>query len=231
VSRYREITAILEANAGAKRLSGVFEDFVEMSALAFRNTVDPVGRADREALYLRIAGQYERVQLDRFAHALALVVLQMEESPQDVLGRLYMELALGNERLGQFYTPYDVAQLIATMSTDPGAMAVQIRHQGFVEVYEPACGAGAFLVALSRQMDHTGIDYQRCMHVTAEDISPQAVHMAYIQLTLLHVPAVVHHRNSLTQETFDSWRTPAHVLGGWDDRLRALTLANLKTKD
>lgn len=41
--------------------------------------------------------------------------MEMERDPCDVLGRLYMELELGNERLGQFYTPYDIAQLMAEM--------------------------------------------------------------------------------------------------------------------
>ncbi|MFB7844796.1 hypothetical protein [Microbacterium sp. NPDC056052] len=37
----------------------------------------------------------------------------MEDEPCDVLGKLYMQLELGNSALGQFYTPYSVAQLIA----------------------------------------------------------------------------------------------------------------------
>lgn len=44
--------------------------------------------------------------------------------------------------------------------------------------------------------------------------------MAYVQLSLLHIPAVVYHGNSLTVETWSTWRTPAHVLGFWDVRLR-----------
>ena len=44
--------------------------------------------------------------------------------------------------------------------------------------------------------------------------------MAYIQLSLLHVPAVVIHGNTISGECWSEWRTPAHVLGLWDVKLR-----------
>lgn len=217
MSRYRSIMKLLEANTGARRLANIFDDFVQMSALSFRNSVDRRHHAEREDQYLLTAGGYTPKQLDRFAEALALVVMTMEEEPGDVLGRLYMELDLGNERLGQFYTPYDVASLLAGLTID--TLSAQIAERGFAQVNEPACGAGAFLVAMTQEMRRAELDYQRQLHVTAEDISAQAVHMTYIHLTLLHVPAIVYRRNTLTQETFDAWRTPAHVLGGWESNL------------
>jgi len=213
MSRYREIVQLLKANTGAQRLANVFDDFVEMGALALRNAVDHHGRGDREARYLQVAGKYTREQLERFGQALALVTLAMTEEPCDVLGRLYMELELGNEHLGQFYTPFDVARLVAGMNAGP--LAEQVREHGFAEFYEPACGAGAFVVASALEMQRAGLNYQRQLHVTAEDIAPEAVHMIYVHLTLLHVPALVHRRNTLTGETFETWPTPAHILGGW----------------
>lgn len=212
----RKIADILAANAGTTRLSGVFDDFVELSALTLRNAVD---RADREAWqlrekqYLDVAGRYDRAQLNRFASALAHVVLAMHERPTDVLGRLYMELGLGNDRLGQFFTPYDVAQLIARLGM--GSIAEQVRERGWAELHEPACGAAAFVVATADLMRELGLDPQRQLLVSAEDVSPQAVHMAYIHLSALGVPVVVHRRDALTRETYDSWPTAALLRGGW----------------
>ena len=228
MSGYKEIVKLLEANAGAKRMAEVFDDFVEISALTFRNAVDSWGYDEREAQYLRTAGRYDREELNRFAHALALVVKAMEQEPCDVLGHLYMELELGNGRLGQFYTPYDVARLMAGMQID--AIAERVRSHGFAELYEPACGAAAFIVGVSQEMRTAGLNPQTQLHVTAEDIAPQAVHMAYIHLSLLHVPAVVHRRNTLTMETFDTWRTPAHILGGWGWKFRQAD-ASQKTQE
>ncbi|MFM9539990.1 N-6 DNA methylase [Streptomyces turgidiscabies] len=222
MSGYREIVKLLAANTGAKRMSEVFDNFVEMAALASRNAVDVRGSEAweaREGQYLRIAGRYSRTELDRFAEALALVTVEMEREPCDVLGHLYMELELGNERLGQFYTPYDIAQLMAEMQ-QIDSVVEQVQRDGFADVYEPSCGAGAFVVALSQAMLEHGLNPQTQLHVTAEDIAPQAMHMIYVQLTLLHIPAVVHRRDVLTLETFETWPTPAHLLGGWGRKLR-----------
>ncbi len=220
MTRYRDLSALLEANTGSRRLSLVFDDFVEMAALAVRNAVDHQARDQREERYRRIAQQYSGEQLKRFSQALALVTLEMESEPCDVLGRLFMELDLGNQRLGQFYTPYDLARLIAGMTVDRHTITSQIARDGFVTVHEPACGAGAFLIALCDQVQQAGANPQTQLHVTAEDVAAEAVHMAYIHLSLLHIPAVVHHRNSLTRESVDSWATPAHILGGWSGRLQ-----------
>ena len=44
--------------------------------------------------------------------------------------------------------------------------------------------------------------------------------MAYLQLALLHIPAIVVHGNALTGEEWEHWYTPAHVVGDWGARLR-----------
>ncbi|MFF8902549.1 N-6 DNA methylase [Streptomyces lydicus] len=221
MSSYREIVNLLAANTGAKRMSEVFDNFAEMAALALCNAVDVCGSEAweaREGQYLQLAGRYDSTGLDRFAEALALVTVEMQREPCDVLGRLYMELELGNERLGQFYTPYDVAQLMAQMQID--SVVEEVQRDGFANVYEPSCGAGAFMVALSQAMLEHSLNPQTQLHVTAEDIAPQAMHMIYVHLTLLHIPAVVRRRDVLMLETFETWPTPAHVLGGWSRRLR-----------
>ncbi|MFJ7280356.1 N-6 DNA methylase [Kitasatospora sp. NPDC098663] len=221
MSALREIVKLLAANTGAKRMSDVFDHFVEMAALALRNAVDVRGSKSweaRERQYLQIAGGYSRTDLDRFAHALALVTMELNRNPHDVLGRLYMELELGNERLGQFYTPYDFARLMARMEIR--AVVEQVERSGFADVYEPTCGAGSFLIALSEVMLEHCLNPQTQLHVTAEDIAPQAMHMVYVHLTLLHIPAVVRHCNVLTLETFETWPTLAHVLGDWSHKRR-----------
>ena len=75
------------------------------------------------------------------------------------------------------------------------------------------------VIAAAHALQDQGINYQQCMHVVACDIDIVAVHMSYIQLSLLHIPAVVYHSNSLSLEVWSEWKTPAHVLGFWDDKL------------
>ncbi|MFQ3896582.1 hypothetical protein [Sphingobium sp. R-7] len=75
------------------------------------------------------------------------------------------------------------------------------------------------VIALAQTMRDIGHNYQRHLHVTAIDIDPRAIHMAYVQLSLLHIPAHLIVGNALSGEIQDHWFTPAHILGGWTARL------------
>ena len=68
-------------------------------------------------------------------------------------------------------------------------------------------------------MRDEGINYQHCLHVTAIDLDSVAVHMAYVQCTLLHIPALILHGDTLRGDVYSQWRTFAHVMGFWDARL------------
>jgi len=39
--------------------------------------------------------------------------------------------------------------------------------------------------------------------------------MCCLQLSLLHIPAVIIHGNTLLLQTWSHWYTPAYILGGW----------------
>ena len=62
--------------------------------------------------------------------------------------------------------------------------------------------------------------YSRSHHVvaTATDVDLKCVYMCYLQLSLLGIPAVVIHGNSLTLEEWSRWYTPIYVLDGWNWR-------------
>ncbi|MGR9235045.1 hypothetical protein ACU8NU_26195 (plasmid) [Rhizobium leguminosarum] len=51
------------------------------------------------------------------------------------------------------------------------------------------------------------------------DIDPRALHMAYIQFSLLHIPATVIVGDSLAMRFREDWHTMAHVMGSWSARL------------
>lgn len=215
----REIVKNLRANTGSQDMHAVFSDFCAMAATSIRNAVDRDGYDRREEDYLRRAGRYTPEQLRRFARVLALVTYELEHSPRDVLGEVYMGLEIAAREQGQFFTPWPVCQLMAEMQL-PNA-AARLQEAPFITLYEPACGAGAMMIAATQTLAAQGVNYQQRVHVTAEDLNPTAVHMSYIQLSLLGVPALVHHRNTLSLEHFDTWATPMHVLGGWTMRLAA----------
>jgi hypothetical protein len=214
----KEMARLMRENAHRHRLHRVFADFCELAAISLSNAVDRLKYAKREARYLEIVAQYEAEEVARFPRMLACLVESLEEEFKDALGSLFMSFEFGDQWKGQFFTPYPVASLMARLVG--GDLKGQVQRDGFVTVSEPACGAGAMVIAMAEAARDQGVNYQRDMHVIATDIDMTAVHMAYVQLALLHIPAIVVHGNSLALSEWDHWATPAHVLGQWDRRLR-----------
>ncbi|WAT32213.1 N-6 DNA methylase [Pseudomonas sp. GXZC] len=214
------LVKLLRANAGRRNLWDVFGDFIEMSALAIANKVDHAQFDEREKRYLAIVQRYEPHEVARFPVMFAELTNALEYGPDDVLGQVFSELELHNAARGQFFTPYSLCSLMANMQVQDGNNIRElIAQRGFVTVSEPACGAGAMVIATAEAMLGAGINYQQHLHVTAQDIDSRAVHMAFIQLSLLHIPAVVILGNTLMMEEREHWYTPAHVLGGWQRKL------------
>lgn len=215
---------LIAANAayGTRRQGVVFSDFCALAATSLRNAVDQNGWQAREDAYLAISAGYDAAEMHRFSELLAEVTVALTNKPGDVLGELYMSLDLGNDRLGQFFTPFSASTLAAQLTVEPALE--KLKTQPFITMLEPAAGSGGMVVALAEVLRSRGVNYQQSLHVTAWDLDIIAVHMTYIQLSLLSIPAVIVHGNTLSLERYDVWSTPAHILGGWSSKLRAQEL-------
>ncbi len=166
---------------------------------------------------------YRPEEIERFPKLLGELILALEKKFDDCLGRIFMALEFGDDWKGQFFTPYEVSSMMASLLMhDAGA---RIEQHGFITVCEPAVGAGGMVIACAQALREQGINYQQALHVTAIDLDETAVHMAYLQMTLYHIPAIVIHGNALTGAQWSTWVTPAHVLGLWDHRLRRRLVA------
>jgi hypothetical protein len=222
----KQFISLLRTAARRHSMFEVFTDFLTMSACALSNSFDSRYFTEREAAYMATVKKYATDEAAVFPRLLFAVV-EAFESPagevefQDMLGSAFMELELGNEWVGQYFTPYPVCQLMGRMQLgDNESLTAAIQDRGFIRAAEPAIGGGALVIALADAMHAAGINYQKHLHVTGVDVDLRAVHMAYIQLTLLHIPAVIVHGNTITGEEWSRWYTLAHVLGHWDAKLR-----------
>lgn len=220
--RIKTIAKLLEAARYRHDLFTTFSDCMEAMAISMANAVDLTQRDEREARYLKIVGRYDRQTIETWPQVLAEVALALEESPTDILGAVFGRLELHNADRRQFFTPFEVCRLMAGMLIGNGGDARGIIEQsGFVTVQEPACRAGAMVIALAEALRDAGINYRQHLHVTAIEVDPHAAHMAFVQFSLLHIPATVIAGNSLTLETREYWFTPEHILGGWSRKLAA----------
>lgn len=171
----------------------LWQDFIIMSAISISNLVDVAHRNKREEMYLSIAKKYSEKELAVFPEMLAEVVNGIDVNPdQDFLGELFMALDLGNEWKGQFFTPYDVCRCMAAMSYGDDLKA-KIERQGWVSVNDPACGAGALLIAFANECRRSGndVNFQTSVLFVAQDIDFLAGCMCYIQLSLMGCPGYV----------------------------------------
>ncbi len=216
-----DLGKLMRQATGRHQLWDVFSDFCEMGALAIANAVDlGPARAGREQRYLDRIKRYEPAEQALFPQMMAALVDRLDEGPADVLGALFGELELGNSDRGQFFTPFEVCRLMAGIQIGEKALDGPMAERGFVTLMEPACGAGAMVIAFADEMRQAGYNPQQQLHATCQDIDSRGVHMTYLQLSLLHVPAVVILGNTLAVEQREVWYTPAHILGGWNWKLR-----------
>ncbi|WP_321882580.1 N-6 DNA methylase [Burkholderia cepacia] len=230
-----ELVKLLKQFGYARQINTVFADFVEISAIALSNSVDKPQFEPREKRYLEIVGKYKPEELQLFARMFAELTLSFEHrlgvddslppgalpcpgSLTDVLGETYMMLEIGNDRAGQFFTPYSISRLMAGISI--GSRSEAIEQEGFMRMQEPSCGAGGMVIATADALLSIGQNYQQTMHATCIDIDARCAHMTYLQLSMMHIPAIVVHGNALTLEVWGMWYTPAHILGGWRAKLR-----------
>ena len=217
----KELTKPISSLAYRHSAWQVFSDFAEMGAISLSNAVDLAQKEKREARYMEIVKRYRKDEIVKFPEMLARLVEALEQEPADVLGKTFHDLELHNKWAGQFFSPYHLCRMMAKMTlSDKEAVEAKIRERGYVSAAEPCVGSGAMVIALAQEMKTMDINYQKHLHVTAVDVDAKCVHMAYLQFSLLHIPAVIVHGNSLTLEEFGHWYTPAHIMDGWTWKLR-----------
>lgn len=145
-----------------------------------------------------------------YAAMLGVWLSEIEERPfQDYMGEAFMRLGIGNAAGGQFFTPYHLARLNAV-----GALGElrELPSRGWVSVSEPACGAGANVIAACDVMSELGVDWQRGAYFVCRDVSEIAALMCYAQLSMVGVAATVVVGDTLRMERRYALHTPVAVV-------------------
>lgn len=211
----KELIKEFESLVGRYRKYTVFSDICTIMAITIRNSVDRHKWQEREDMYLKTIGKYNKKEIEKITKIFAMVTIELEKEPKDVLGSLYMETETGSKELGQFFTPGHVADLLGELVHDTETMRHEIDKRGSIKLMEPAVGGGVTIISYVKKMIKEGFNPQRQLYVHATDIDLTAVHMTYIQLSLLGIPATIIHGNSITLQTWDVWPTPFYILGGF----------------
>lgn len=182
----KEIIKIIQQMTGKHSGYEIFSDWIQCSAIAISNAVTlPHGRLweEREEEYASIIKKYNKEEQLAFSDMLYLLTAALEHDMGDVLGEILMESDMGNKRNGQFFTPYHVSKMCADI------VSIEPNKNGIYEVSDPSCGSGGMIIAIAQSLADRGVNYQRKMHATAQDIEWRAVHTCYVQLSLLGISA------------------------------------------
>ncbi|HGM6876440.1 TPA: N-6 DNA methylase [Serratia marcescens] len=161
--------------------------FVQYGAIAVHNRFCPDKELEQQ--YMTIIKGYVREDVERLAHLLALVRIALAAKPCDFLGMAFMNLELGDKHRGHFFTPWSVASLMAKLQFT--GLEQRLLTQPFVTIIEPACGAGAMMIAAAAEIQALGYMPSRHVCVSCVDIDVVAMSMPYIQLSSLGIPGEV----------------------------------------
>ncbi|HID3974801.1 TPA: N-6 DNA methylase [Enterobacter cloacae] len=211
----RQFISVFRDTARNLRRWEVFSDFITLAAseldMARIRTPENIERS-RE-----ICAKYGESDISNLHTLFGLMVCALEAKFHDFLGAIFMELELGDDRNGQYFTPYNVQSLMAKLLMPD--IDETIRREGFVTVSDPASGAAGMIVAYAEILLEAGYNPSEQMFGSCIDIDPIAADMAFIQLSLLGIPAEVVTGNTLTMQLHRVRYTPVYYMNNFEKRL------------
>lgn len=203
-----DITKKLLKIGSSQGIDNAFTTFIELFASSLASDGDPVNGEVRKKRFQEINDSLSAAIRKEYLELIDIVKQTFAENaddPVDILGVVFHELNLHDAWHGQFFTPNDVARLMA-MLVNPASED----ENEIITLNEPTCGSGTMVIAAAWAMNNCGKDYSKKLLAIAQDIDIRCVWMSYIQLSLYKIPAVIAHGNSLTEEVWAKWYTASY---------------------
>lgn len=196
----------------------VFTDWITMAAISIQNGCTVIHNKvykEREDIYLNIINKYKSDEIKTMCDMLGALTEIMEDRFGDILGDIYMKSGCGSKNTGQFFTPYHISYLLAKMTYEE--KICKFKENEMIEINEPSTGGGSSIIAFVQVLKENNINYQKRLHVVAQDLDWNGVYMTYIQLSLLGVKAIVVQGDTLCEAYHKGYeerrilRTPAEM--------------------
>ena len=212
--RQTEIQKAILAMSGRYTAYEIFMDWIECVALALSNSVHLIHDQlwqEREDKFTTIMKKYTHEEQQEFPEMLAWLIEELEDDPRDVLGEVFMRSGMGSDAGGQFFTPFNISQMMAELSVTPPEEGEKVR------LNEPSCGSGGGIIAAALSLKEKGVNYQKCMKVVAQDLDWRCVYMCYVQLSYMGIDAICVQGDTLIDPYRKGYperrtlRTPAHM--------------------
>lgn len=182
--------------------SQLFDDFLQIAVCVY-------SMQRSEDLYLERVKKYDKKELDNFGIALASLINEYsdraENDWQDLLGNYFEEFGQYNSRMGQFFTPVQLCNLMAQFTTD-----TQIEGENPI-VNDPSCGSSRNLIAHCRKHPNNRFKY----FYIGQDLDKRCCLMSVLNFVMFGMSGVIIHMNCLSLEIYGGWRIwmPETLLG------------------
>ncbi|WP_282611182.1 N-6 DNA methylase [Pelagibius sp. Alg239-R121] len=181
-----------------------FRDFLTMASCALdKKTAEPTWAEALEEQYMQVVRSYRKKDDVRRMPELLAMVFDKAGQRSDFLGNVAGELGLQEGAIGQFFTPYEVCRLIAEINC--GDLEQKLERKGFITLQEPACGAGAMVLAIAGVIEGKCHDQASCLRIEAIDIAEIPYRMCFLQLACRGLSGRVWRGNTLSMEMFESF--------------------------
>jgi hypothetical protein len=180
----------------------IFGDWIDIMLYAFTG---------EEENYLATVRKYnndrphETRPIDYFTNAFGLLMSEMKKTNNELLGDIYMDWNLGSNCKGQFFTPSHIADLM-----------VMLTGSGKGTVSDPACGAGAMLIARAKKT--SSLDLHDSYFV-GQDIDLTCVKMTALNMCFFNLNGLAICGNTLTMEIHTVYKTTRTPIGGMVKKL------------
>ncbi len=195
-----------------------FSDYLSLTAYSI---AQPFYKSEElEEKYLNVARKYNKKDIDKFAKLFAITVEALDNKMHDFLGLVFSSNDMGSSYKGQFFTPYHVSKMMSEITGYN--LKEELKQKNYITLSEPCSGSGGMIIAFAQTVMEYGFNYQKKLYVEAIDIDENCFKMAYIQLSLLGIPAKVILGDTLAQKFKVSLYTPMFFINNWYVKLQEL---------
>jgi type I restriction enzyme M protein len=182
--------------------SQIFDDFLQMAVCAYS-----LGKS--EELYFDIAKKYNAEEIKGFANALGGLVLDHEKQNnsgewKDFLGNYFEEFGQNNAKMGQFFTPVSICNLMADFTND------DLKEER-MSVNDPSCGSSRNLIAHAMKNPNNRMKF----FYVGQDLDRRCCLMSVLNFVMFGMSGVIIYMNCLSLEIYGGWRIylPETLLG------------------
>ena len=194
-----------------------FADFVAYCAFLLSSRTDPIHTEQRTDFLKRLKKSYTDDEWQTFHQgAIDLCGTFVHNTKfglyEDLFAVTYTRIGAASRTLKQNFTPVDVGKLMGALSIPD---KLSLPEEGFFSMSDHACGSGTLLLEGAQRIADCGYNPTAHLAIQAADLDVRCVHMAYLNLSLYGIPAVIIHGNTISMDEYDRWYTPAYLLRKW----------------